>query len=386
MYSIEIPEYSESPLLELTDEEVLFLETNHKSHISITRKMNGCILKSNSYVGFIQLADKIIYLKPKIPDNNLLFILSYIYDRLNLSDDVDYRQDQLNSVLDFMIFILTEWAGELIKRGILRKYINKIEKIPRVRGKIIPSKNMLYFDKLVCSFDELSYSVRENIILKAALRMILGLETADILKKKAKTLIKLLSEVKDIELSDSYFHRLSYSRLNRNYDKIIRLCHLIFKNYSIFQANNNIQLHGFLIDMNTVFEEFTRKYLANKLPAKRVKSRILRQWAQGGNLNFLPAMMPDIVVEGSIVIDAKYYKNILGGNGKFHSAHLYQVLSYMEITGLNGMLVYPEHDRPFEGKFHIKDKSFILKTINMNRSRQDLEREMDSVVQLIGRD
>lgn len=385
MQSIEIPEYSESHLLELTDQDARFLETNHKSHLSITREKNGFILKAKSYVGFIKLSDKIIYLKPKIPDDNLLFILSYIYDRIELLEAVDYHEDRVNSVLDMMIFILTEWAGKLIKTGILRKYVNKIEKIPRVRGKIIPSKNILYFDKLVCSFDELSYSVRENMILKATLRIILGLETRDILKNRAKTLIKLLAEVNDIELSNGYFYRLNYSRLNRKYDKIIQLCYLIFKNYSVYQSINNIQLHGFLIDMNMVFEEFIRNYLVNNLSGREVKRRILSRWAKGDKMEFLPAMIPDIVVEDKMVIDVKYYRDILGVNGKFHSPHLYQLLSYMDILGMNGMLVYPGHESHFEEIFHINDKAFMMKTIDMAGTRQHLQDEMDSLVQLIER-
>jgi len=113
----------------------------------------------------------------------------------------------------------------------------------------------------------------------------------------------------------------------------------IFTQYSIHQPPGDVLFQGFMIDMNAVFEEFVRKYLQDHLPEETDFKRTISKWATGKDVAYLPVMIPDIVIRGKLVIDTKYYKNILGANNKFHSHNLYQMFSYMDVLGLNGMFL-----------------------------------------------
>ena len=383
MCRINLIEFETSELLPLTDEEVRYLQEHHQKHLSVERCGGEYRLHANHHVGFIQLSGKAVYLQPKIPDDNLLFIISYLYDQVEIAEDITFSEDEPNTILDLMIVLLIEWANRLIKRGVHRRYVKKVEHIPRVRGKIIPARNLFYFDKLWCAYEDLSHSVDENMILKATLRLLLSRNTPDMLKARIKILIKLLSDIRDIELTARSFHNIRYSRLNQNYRGILKLCYLLFTQYSIHQISGDVLFQSFLIDMNAVFEEFVRKYLQDHLPEETVSKRMISEWAVGQYIALLPAMIPDIVIRGKLVIDVKYYKSIFGANNKFHSHNLYQMLSYMEILGLNGMLVYPETPSSgnIDAEFTTGNKAFYLKTLDMRGTYMHFQRELQQFVE-----
>lgn len=376
MSRIELTEFEESQPLNLSNEDYVYLKEYHSTHLDIRKLDSTFCLRPKSYVGFIQLLDKTIYIKPKIPDENLLVILSYLYDQVDIGEDVEFAQKETDSILDIMAFILTSWASKLIKRGLYRCYIRKQDRIPRLRGKIIHAKNLFYFDKIYCSFDELSHSVYENIILKATLRLILSIQVMDVIKNSARILIKLLSDIEDVCLSKKLFSRIYYSRLNKYYFNIIQLCELIWKNYSIHQVSHDVRFPGFLVNMNNIFEEFIRKFLVSSFPEETVAKRHIGKWADGINLAHLPEMQPDIVVDDKLVLDVKYYRSVLGSQGKYHSSHIYQILSYMKILNLDGMLIYPEVTEKIQETYTVEGKSFSIKTIDVRGTREEFKTEL----------
>lgn len=380
MSRIELTEFEERGPIALTDEEVLLLQEQHSKHIDIKRDGDCFSLKPRNYVGFITLPERIIYIKPKIPDDNLMFIISYLYDQVDLGEDIYFSDRQTDSILDIMAFILTSWAGKLIKKGLHRKYIKKQERIPRVRGKIIPLKNLFHYDRIHCEFDELSHSIYENVILKATLRLILTIPVLDEIKNYARTLVMLLAEIENRELEERLFQRIHYTRLNKNYVRIIDLCYLIYKNYALYQASHKLCFPGFLIDMNAIFEEFVRKLLIRNLPEEKISKKHIREWASGIDLALLPEMKPDIVIDGRLVIDVKYYRDVLSSKGKLRSDHIYQILSYMKVLGLNGMLVYPQVIERYSCFYDVSDGFFQIETVDLSGTRSELKQNLNKFI------
>jgi len=376
MSRIELTEFEESQPLDLSNEEYIYLKEYHSTHLDIRKLDSTFCLRPKSYVGFIQLLNKTLYIKPKIPDANLLFILSYLYDQIDIGEDVEFSQKETDSILDIMAFILTSWTNKLLKRGLYRSYIRKQDRIPRLRGKIIHTKNLFYFDKIYCSFDELSHSIYENIILKATLRLILSIQLMDEIKNNARVLLKLLSDIEDVCLSEKLFNRIYYSRLNKYYYKVIQLCYLIWKNYSVNQVSRDLRFPGFLVNMNDIFEEFIRRYLVKSLPEETIAKRHIGKWAAGIDLTHLPEMQPDIVIKDKLVIDVKYYRSVLGSQGKYHSSHIYQILSYMKVLGIDGMLIYPEVTEKMHESYTIEENSFSIETINVRGTREEFKAEL----------
>lgn len=376
MLRIELKEFQESGPISLSLEEYQFLKESHGTHLDLFRRGTSYIIKPRSFVGFIQLGNRILYIKPKIPDENLLYILSYLYDQIELSDEVDFSKLKSCSLLDLLALILTVWTNKLIKKGLFRRYVRKEEQICRVRGKVIPIRNLLRQDRIYCVFDELSHSVHENIILKATLRLLLSLEVMDEIKNNLRVLIKLLSEIDDVVLEEKLFQRICLTRLNNYYAKIIDLCHLIFNQSSVHQSEGNVKFQGFMVNMNEIFEEFLRRFLRNSFPNKIVGKRKISDWAYSSDGAYLPVIEPDIVIADKLILDAKYYKSPLGGNNKLHSDHLYQILAYMKVMNLDGILVYPEIDLGLDLEYEIDGKIFRIKTVNFGGSREEFEAEL----------
>ena len=128
--------------------------------------------------------------------------------------------------------------------------------------------------------------------------------------------------------------------------------------------------------MNNVFEEFIRRFLVRSLPEETVAKRHIGKWADGINLALLPEMQPDIVIDDKFVLDVKYYRSVLGSQGKYHSSHIYQILSYMKILNVDGMLIYPEVAEKVQETYTLEGNSFSIKTIDVRGTREEFKAEL----------
>lgn len=385
----EIIEYENSEAIELTQDEIEYLNNNHYNHLSIIKSSNNSyILKAKYYVGFISLNnEKIIQIKTKVPNDNLMFMISYLYQQIESGNDINLMQDRNTGILDVIINVLINWVKKLIKRGLHKTYLKKEKLVSGVKGKILLSRNFNLHHKLYCNFDDISHSNLENCILKATLRNILLMKNVNnYLKGEAKKIVKVLSNIEDINLSEGIFNKLRFSRLNSHYIKLIDLCRLIYKNLSIKQKKGKYSFISFLVNMNKLFEDFIRQYLINNLLNEKIKKTRKSNWAEGGNQDILPMVEPDILIKDKLIIDTKYYKNFLTGRGKLININLYQIITYMNIFSLNGLLIYPENTSGIENIFipnYNKSVSFSVKSIKLNGGYSDFRDSLQDLIKFI---
>lgn len=97
-------------------------------------------------------------------------MLSYAFTTLRQSNYEEIAKERFDNIHNLFAAILTKGIGQQLKQGLYREYLNKVEALSVMRGKIdMPStiKNKLVKKQLLtCEYDELSENNNLNQILK----------------------------------------------------------------------------------------------------------------------------------------------------------------------------------------------------------------------------
>ena len=92
--------------------------------------------------------------------NNVYHMLSYAFQTLNQEQYEDVATESFDEMYDLLAAILSKGIGLQIKQGLYREYVNQVEELKSLRGKIdMPGtvKRLLAYQRvLVCDFDELA--------------------------------------------------------------------------------------------------------------------------------------------------------------------------------------------------------------------------------------
>jgi len=160
-----------------------------------------------------------------------------------------------------------------------------------------------------CEFDNLSYDVLHNRILKSTLTRLLKIK--DIHSDVRSGLIehwRRLIRVRDIQLTERTFAQVQLHRNNNFYDFLLRVCRLLFRNLLPTQEPGGWKFRSFLQDdkqMASLFEAFVRSFYRHEAPKKfgngNVKvGRNVIDWKfapyNQEAVNALPKMQTDVTV------------------------------------------------------------------------------------------
>ena len=108
---------------------------------------------------------------------NIYYMLSYAFTTLRESVYEDVQKETFDSIYNLFAAILSKGIGLQLKQGLYREYINCVEDLAVVRGKIeMPGtiRNRLTRRvQVTCDFDELSQNNLFNQILKSVALLLL---------------------------------------------------------------------------------------------------------------------------------------------------------------------------------------------------------------------
>ncbi len=340
-----------------------------------------------------------------IPILNIYYLLSYAWNKLEEADTISVGQIDKNDAQNLFGRVLANSTSYLIRKGLDRGYIEHREDTRTIRGKInlTPTikKNLLMDVKVDCSFDELSYNVLHNRILKSTIRALMNTEDVDkTIRDELSLSYRKLEAIEEIELRKNLFRRLQFSRNNFFYDFLMKICELITDNLLIDEEGKENKFRDFLRDetaMIYLFEAFVGNFYRKHKSDHGFKVRPQKQidWAakplDKTSEDYLPKMKADVILESSekkIILDTKYYTKTLQENyGKktVHSEHLYQIFSYIKnlevLGGLNetceGILLYPTIDASFPGAdYEIQGHRVSVRTVNLNQDWRGIHEEL----------
>ena len=181
--------------------------------------------------------------------NNVYHMLSYAFQTLNKENYKDVAVESFDEMHDLFAAILSKGIGLQIKQGLYREYVNQIEELKGLRGKIdMPGtiKRMLAYQRaLVCDYDELSDNNQLNQILKSTIILLLRHskvkpEYKDDLKKK----LLYFSNVDTLELTSVRWSSIRFQRNNQTYRMLISICQLIVEGMLIIIFQNELLIQS----------------------------------------------------------------------------------------------------------------------------------------------
>jgi len=365
---------------------------NKNGIIEILELKNGISIASNSYVGRIRIGDLQVNVYPKLNGMPLYRLLRYAYGlrELKLFNIAEHTLAAF-SFFDLLIYELYAEAGDLLRRGIHKSYINKEEDLASPRGRIdinrLCSQGGLIRDKLPCRYFNRDENNILNRVLLAGMKLGIKLVSDDELKVKLQRLCSIMEEsIEPMNLSRSNLQlaKDSVDRLTGRYSAVLEIINILYESQGIQLEDESryISLKGYFFDMNAFFETLVGRLLADYAAEYTVKDQFslynMFIYTPGFNPRRRnpPTPRPDFALmkKGRAVklLDAKYrdlWKNSLPRE------MLYQ-LSIYAMSGVGdktATIIYPTtSDTPSVQKIGINDPvsgakmaCVILKPINL---------------------
>ena len=382
--SIEIREYRQSVAViqGLTDETIAKL-SNYLDFIP--SGIGGHFVRARSYVGIVRLRDNLVVnVLPKIKMENLLMMLNYVYDVPFVWEEEASLQE-CQWLIKFLIRIFIDRVQRLYYRNFRRSYWLVEENRPSIRGKILVKENLnanrFHPERIFCQFDDFTPDILINRIIKYAIFLLFSLDDGQF-RNELRYIYALFNEVSLVGISVEDVDSVIYTRLDEAYQPIHMLCRLFIRHVFVSHKIGDQRMFCFLIDMNSLFEEFVRKVLQKFTLNYRVKGHPNGKYLDQSNLvkiipdvRFLQQKTEDMLS----VADCKYKRlNKIeddNENAQIINSDVYQILAYMVGYQLTkGILIYPkdeiEHETEIDVLFEGIIRKIFIKQIDLNQIQE----------------
>lgn len=333
---------------------------------------------------------------------NIYYMLTYAFQILKEQGYASCAAEEFENTADLLSAILVKGVTVQIKRGLNRAYIEKMEPLSCLRGKINITesirKQTIIKQQLVCTYDEFSADSYMNRILKTTMELLLRY---GIPKRRKKELRNLLLYFKDIKTIDIYNinWKFRFHRNNQSYQMLIFICYLILKGLLQTTADGSVKLMQFLDEqrMCRLYEKFILEYYKKEHPQIKASASQI-SWQLDDEFScMLPIMQTDIMLSKGnriLIIDAKYYSHTTQtqyGSNTLHSSNLYQIFTYVKNKDaeygdaphiVSGMLLYAQTDETMQPNqiYHMSGNKISVRTLDLNRSFKEIANQLDDIV------
>lgn len=329
-------------------------------------------------------------------------MLSYAFRTLTKQGYREMSTEKFSNTADLMTEILIAGISQQLKRGLGRAYIEQMEDIPVIRGRVNITESVkrqtMINRKLSCVYDDFSVNNTKNRIIKSTALLLLG---ADVAKQRKIRLRKLLVYFDKVELIDlrTVDWNIHYDRNNQTYRMLISICYLVVKGLLQTQADGKTKIMDFLDDqqMYHLYERFILEYYKKEYPYITTNASQIKWQLDDGIGYMLPKLLSDITLEYDnkvLIIDAKYYSRIMQNRYEketIRSANMFQIFTYVKNKEAElkdkphevaGMLLYAQTDNGTqpEYRYQMSGNMISVKTLNLNCDFEDIRRQLDSII------
>lgn len=386
----ELQDFRDNPFIPIFD-----LEDKSKDYVEITdtSKM-GIRIKAKNYVGFIPLNDEyLLIVNPKAKVEDFLYMLSRAKGKRtrlkNFERIVETGRKaglEYPNIFDFLLYVLLQELEKIRTLGFLKRSIPRIEERKNIKGKILVKETILKSlalgkkTQVWCSYYDLSKNIPENMAIKFTLWLLLTLqETPQAAVDEFFNRYRYFANVDSISRPEDILNEVEdrilgnkISSKKEYYLDILNLCIFFITHSKLeYATEKKVKLRAFIIDMNTVFEEYVRHTLEDMLYPELRIDKVLKPLFNNRSDFFTD---PDYLISRDnrviCIGDAKYKE-------KPSSDDFYQILTYLDVYHTDkGILIYPHFgDKPKEEVF-IKDGRKIwicrLNLVNLREAEKDI--------------
>jgi 5-methylcytosine-specific restriction enzyme subunit McrC len=337
------------PEPDLLEEDVAFLWSRHSAQVSVEtpsfKNADSWELRSNGYVGYIPISDRIaLRLIPKVPLRTLFGMLECAY-RI----DVDWLKGafdagSLDEFYGLLAAILAKRVLDRARRGLYREYVGESEHLSTVRG-TIDLRDLIrqpWTTALLCHYEEHSADVIENQILAWTLFGVgkngLCPDYVRPIVRRAFHTIQGATTLRQFQARDCV--KRDYNRLNGDYRPMLALSRFFLDHSGPAHTVGEREMLPFIVDMNRLFEEFVAAWLrAHLSPRFELRPQERLRLGERGDVEFsIDLLIRDSQTgRGLLVLDTKYKAPDAPA-----SADIEQIVAYAEATGCRAAaLVFP---------------------------------------------
>lgn len=383
MRRINLTEYRTSDPVDLSVEERRCLTGVLRSQLTIEPAENEdgrFCLTPKSTVGAFKVGGLSVVIQPKLPISRILFLASYALDVFRVRPEDRPRVDGVTDLMQAMARLLVASARRTFARGLHRGYRGREEALTTIRGRVLVAEQIRRRYgipiPIEVRYDEFTEDITANRLVKAAAVALLQMPIQNTDDRTG--LIQVLSRLENVAL-DEYSPRsvpeVRFDRLNEHYREVVAISRLILEHASLDTSRGQIQMPGFLMDMNTVFEKFVVRALREELG---VPKQTLRAQASAKlDTDHRIELKPDIGWKDgdawTFVGDAKYKRADHG----IPNADIYQLLAYTIALDLpGGILVYAHGAEPKTYTVRHCNKRLEVFAFDLSGTRDELLRRV----------
>ena len=398
MRRIELLEHKSHPEAVRLDRDQLRELTSgtHGGHIRVIPSPDverGYFLTASSYIGAVTIGDLAITVRPKVPIDRVMFLITYAMDpRHWRRDPFELEQDQ--DLIEAVALAFTHRTRQAIHRGLLRGYREEEEALHEVRGRIRFGDQIgRRFDMplpIEVAFDEYTEDIEKNRMLKTAInRLGKAFIRSAGTRRELRKLRPAFSSVGVGHHHRGLLPRIRYTRLDEHYRPAVELAGLIIENSSLDLLHGKVASAAFFIDMNRVFEEFLYVALRESigLPESQWRHGAVLTLDEGRrirpqpDLSWWPSGTTGTGSRPIFVGDAKYENP---GPG-YVASDVYQMLAYCTATGLpSGLLVYAAgKSKPQSHRVRNSDKTIEVASLDLEGTPEAILNEVGSLAQKV---
>lgn len=346
--AIHLTEYGSCTTRNLNHAQRNALEKHFGGYVKVepTWEPGECKLTASHFVGTIVLDGINILISPKMPLENLFYMLTYAYDLPEFRHE-ETRLSESEDLFEFVADIFLKQVGRLVRTGLFKSYIDYSENQNFLRGRLEMNqhlqKNITHKTRFLQQINEYTADVLENQILLYTLHLLSFLDFRDqLLTHRTRRTAAIFHEVTLKSISPLLCDKVVYTRLNSRYRSAIHLAKLLLQHLSVEAHSGQTPFAAYLFNMNQVFELFVARYLEDYF-ANHLHLSVTIQDDIWLDIEQNEKGFPDIVLyqdnQPAVVLDTKYKR--------FHRqpdpADRNQMLVYCQALGLNrGMLIFAD--------------------------------------------
>ncbi|WP_144361939.1 McrC family protein [Shewanella sp. MSW] len=276
-------------------------------------------------------------------------------------------------LLEVFISQFLECVNHIVKRGLKRDYLRKVDNLLVKKGKLNMvgqfRHNTVAKHRFYCEFDEYVENTRVNRLLKSAMLMVQGYCRNHSNQKLLRELLFAFDAVpKSLNIKQD-FDSVKLDRGMQHYKAALSWAKLILDGASPISMKGRTKAPSLLFPMESVFESFVAKTLRSQLPTayslrtQAKTEKLVTHHLGPGKQRNLFTLKPDLMIERDgeqvCVLDTKWKRINPDSTDKFDlsQADFYQMFAYgQKYLKAEGtlVLIYPQtgtFQKPLEGHF-----------------------------------
>lgn len=257
-------------------------QLNRTGQIEFLELPDGLTIKTNQFVGSVQIGDLRLSILPKITGLPLLNLLRYAYNlrHLALFEPLDFGVEG-GGFQDLLIQQLLSETNELIQRGLNRNYERVEEELQSPRGRFdfvkFFNQGGLIDASLPCIYHR---RIEDNVLnrallsgLRVALAMTNDLQLKTQIRRTSQILQQSVTSVpitlRLLDKAKTHINRMTFA-----YKPALTIIQILLESQgaSIESDNTRTSLPGFLFDMNRFFQALINRFLDDYLEMYTVKA------------------------------------------------------------------------------------------------------------------